>query len=159
MSRWHVLGLCVLVGLGIIGWLTFRQGDTDKPGACVASCQAPPTPAVVTEADLARRYSPVLYLRNQTSTCSDDGDPFNPEPVEIVLGNSEIRLFKGKELIASGPTAMQLFKGGVDEHLDYAGNPLDPGCRYYLDGARYAQGKKPTAYARIVVDRDEELLA
>jgi hypothetical protein len=105
MSRWHVLGMLVLVALGVIGWLAFQHDDADAPGACVTNCETPPTPAVVTEEDLARRYSPVLYLRNQSSICADDGDPFDPVPVDIVLGNSEVRLLKDNEPVTNGPTA------------------------------------------------------
>jgi hypothetical protein len=161
VSRWRLLGVAVVVALGVIGWFVAQQGDPTDPGSCGDAGCGPhqPTPAVVTADDLARRFSPVLYLRNQSAPCADDGDPFDPVPVEVVLENSEVIVRKGRQQVGAGPTASQLFRGTPDMQLDYPGNPKQPGCRYYSDGARFSNDKPRTAYVRIVLDSDEGKLA
>jgi hypothetical protein len=161
VSRWRLVAVVVLVALGVIGWFVAQKGAPPDPGGCAITGCGPqqPTPAVVTADDLARRYAPILYLRNPSAPCADDGDPFDPVPVDVVLENSEIIVRKGRQQVGAGPTASQLFRGPPDMQLDYPGHPRDPGCRYYSDGARFSAGKPRTAYVRIVLDEDEGMLA
>src|SRR5207237_5955593 len=80
-------------------------------------------------------------------------------PVEVVLGNKDILLKRGRQAVVTGPKASDLFKGDAGLYLDYPGDPEKPGCRYYRDGERYATGKPRIAYARVVLNHDEELMA
>jgi hypothetical protein len=60
--------------------------------------EAPPFGANVTLAqaeaaqELAERFAPIAYLREQSGSCDRDGEAYFPAPVETVLGNPEVAL-------------------------------------------------------------------
>jgi hypothetical protein len=159
VSRWRLLAAIVVVALGLIGAFLATSSPRPEPNVCETGCVAGPAPAIITEDALVQRYAPVLYIRNHSAACADDGDPFDPVPVETVLGNPDIRLYRGRQFISSSPTASQLFHGSFDEQLNYPGDPVNPGCRYELDGARYSNGKPRVTYVRTVQDAARERIA
>ena len=50
------------------------------------------------------------------------------------------------------PTAKDLSKGLYQYHLDFPGNPLDPGCDYLHWQSRLIAGRAPTVYAHVATD-------
>ena len=121
-----------------------------------AAVAAPPalpqqvTPGAVTELELAQRFAPIYYLRLQDSPCDTAGDPFNPSPVEVVLGGDPgIRLRDAPGGDVFGPGARDLADVDAPAFLDFAGDPRRPGCRYEKDFQRLSQGLSPAVYAHI----------
>ena len=159
MSRWRLLAVGVLIALGVIGYFVVNEGVGLDPEACATGCEPLQPPEIITEDALVRRYAPILYLRNQSAACRDDGDPFDPVPVDVVLGNPAITLRNGRDLVKSGPTAADLFRGDSNLQMDYPGDPTRLGCRYELDSRQYSEGKPRIAYTRTVLAEDEPLLA
>lgn len=111
--------------------------------------------------ELADKYAPVTYLRQQEHPCDRDGEGYFPAPVEAVLGNPDVALKVADTdsshtdtIITMGPTAQDL--AGLDEthYLDFPGNPRRPGCTYEADFKQLAADfdLQPTTYAHIVVD-------
>jgi hypothetical protein len=118
------------------------------------------------EQELADRYVPVAYLREQERACATPpggGEPYLPLPVEIVLDNDRvlIRDSSTDEVLGTGPNAAELATFGPDTYMDFPGDPRRPGCTYETDErARIAElGLEPTTYVHIVFDDDGERLA
>jgi hypothetical protein len=57
-----------------------------------------------------------------------------------------------RDLIRVGPTAADLARGLYEYHLDFPGNPLEPGCGYERWSKRLAAGSRPTIYAHVATD-------
>jgi hypothetical protein len=103
---------------------------------------------------LAERYAPVVRLQAQAEPCGH-GEPYQPTDVGVVLDNEEVALrgpWDGAEILAIGPTADDLGRGLFGYHLDFPGDPLDPGCDYEKWSKRITSGSDPTLYARIASD-------
>jgi hypothetical protein len=99
------------------------------------------------EAALAYKYSPILYLQRDDS-CVPDGGELGPAPVDLVLGNSSVRL-EGPAGTIYGPQPQDLFLKGPEYYLDFPGQPTDPGCRYKREYAAVEKGFPPVTYARV----------
>ncbi|HEY7034399.1 MAG TPA: hypothetical protein VH482_23885 [Thermomicrobiales bacterium] len=113
------------------------------------------------EQQLADKYAPIAYLKNQTKECDKKGEAYFPAPVESVLGNPAIALKQATTdssatdpVVKMGPTAQDLAGKDDTYYLDFPGNPRDPGCTYEKDfKALVAQNNlQPTTYAHIVPD-------
>lgn len=118
------------------------------------------------EEQLAEMYVPVAYLKEQERQCGvspDEGEPYLPLPVELLLGNERvlIRDASTHEVLASGPTAQELATFGRDTYMDFPGDPRKPGCTYETDErARTAEeGLVPTVYANVIFDEEGGRLA
>ncbi len=119
------------------------------------------------EQQLADRYVPVAYLREQEHDCAgppQGGEPYQPLPVDIVLDNPEVLLrdaANGDQVIASGVGAADLVAYGPDTYLDYPGDPRRPGCTYETHERNRSTelGLEPTTYVHIVYDETERRLA
>jgi hypothetical protein len=112
-----------------------------------------PAHAATSDTTLADRYAPILELKAQRAPCDATGEQFVPSPVEIVLGNPEVRLLRGSEqLISLAPTAEQIAPLGPNYYLDLPGNPLHPGCTYEQASQQLMHGRQPTSYAHIATE-------
>ncbi|MGD9933486.1 MAG: hypothetical protein AB7T37_07180 [Dehalococcoidia bacterium] len=123
-------------------------GDGQRAHAAPLPAQV--TPGAVTELELAQRFAPVYYLKEQRGPCDAGGDPFNPSPVEVAVGGDPgIRLRDTPGGDVAGPTAPDLRDVDAPAFLDFPGDPRRPGCRYERDFQRLSQGIDPAVYARI----------
>ena len=108
--------------------------------------------------ELADRYAPIVALKDREGSCRLDtleGESWRPTTVQIVLGNPEVTLRgpgRGDPMVATAPTAVELFGKGEGYFLDFPGNPLRPGCTYVNDGRRFAEGQPSVAYAHITTE-------
>ncbi len=105
---------------------------------------------------LAERFVPIVMLRTRESECADYGEPYLPVPVDLVLGNPDVKLRQdagGKQsddpVLMTAPTADDLAGAAPDTYLDYPGNPRDPGCAYEKWYHKYMGSHEPTVYARV----------
>ncbi len=110
------------------------------------------------ERELARRYAPVMFFKeNPNPPCSRRGEQYRLAPVDITLGNPEVRLerrpsggsFQQSNQLKTAPTASDLAGLGPDYYIDLPGHPLRPGCRYARDSARLMEGRSSVTYAHI----------
>ncbi len=130
------------------------------------ACLAAPVSASAArspEQRLAERYAPILMLKvNSNPPCSTSGEQYFPAPVDIVLGNPEVKLMRAEtkkggktELVKTGPTREDITGLGVDSdlevdyYLDQPGSPYRPRCRYARDSQRLTRGRRPVTYAHI----------
>jgi hypothetical protein len=123
---------------------------------------APPTIQTSSpEQQLADKYVPIAYLKQQKRACDTNGEPYLPAPVEIAFDDPAVSLKEGedKTVIVTAPEATTLAGGNDEQYLDFPGNPRNPKCDYETHARERMQGKAPTAYAHIVVDEDEGKLA
>ncbi len=103
-------------------------------------------------AELALEYAPVVRLVEQEKPCGH-GEPYQPDDVDLVLGNEEVALrgpWSGANIVKVAPTAEDLAVGLVGYHLDFPGDPLSPGCTYEEWARRIGTGGAPVVYARVV---------
>ncbi len=152
-----IMRRCLVGFLAVLG-VVFAGG-----GSVVAQ----PAGAPSVEQQLADRYVPVAYLREQEDDCAgppQGGEPYLPLPIDIVLDNPEVLLrdaADGDQVLASGVGATDLASFGPDTYLDYPGDPRRPGCTYEThERVRTAElGLEPTTYVHIVYDETEQRLA
>ena len=108
------------------------------------------------ETALAERYAPVVRLVAQAQDCGY-GESYEPIDVDILLGEQTVALrgpWGPGDLIKVGPTAEDVSRNLYEYHLDFPGNPLDPGCDYERWSNRLTEGTAPTVYAHIATDPD-----
>jgi len=106
------------------------------------------------ESQLAERYAPVLELSTETYGC-EGAAPLVPVNVNVLLPNDEVALrgpWDPSPVVKIAPTAQDLTPGRVDYHLDFPGDPLNPGCTYVDWQKRLDATGKPTAYAHVATD-------
>ncbi len=119
------------------------------------------TAAPADERVLADRYAPVVRLVAQPDACGP-GEPFVPTDVAAVLDDEGVALrgpWTTDDLVKIGPGAEDLGRGLAGHHLDFPGDPLDPGCTYEQWSDAITQGTRPTTYARVVTEEGREGLA
>ena len=109
------------------------------------------------EATLAERYAPIAELKQQTAACDEEGEPYLPAPVTVVLNDPSVVLRKddgnkniaNDPLVKRAPTVADL--AGKDEtyYLDLPGNPRSAGCTYEQFSKAKMNGQQPVVYAHI----------
>ena len=115
---------------------------------------APPATAADDPAsELAERYSPIVVIRDQPSSC-EEGEPYLPAVVETVLGQPDVVLRGPQGEAIPAPTAADLAGRGDGWYLDLPGNPLAPECDYENWFNERSPQYAPTVYARIGTDPD-----
>lgn len=125
------------------------------PLAPAGAQDAPAGPAPsAAEVALAERYAPVVRLQERPGdgSCSQ-GEPYEPIDVELLFDNEEVALrgpWDRTNVVQVGPSAERLSGGLWGYHLDFPGDPLDPGCGYAEWSERLSEGTPATAYARVV---------
>lgn len=106
------------------------------------------------EAALADRFAPVVRLVDQPYECGP-GEPYQPSDVDAFLGNDTVALrgpWDHDDLIKVAPSARDLGNGLTDYHLDFPGNPLQPGCDYERWARDVTAGTPPTTYAHVATE-------
>jgi hypothetical protein len=110
------------------------------------------------ERELVSRYAPIImHKENPNLPCSRSGEQYRLAPVDITLGNPQVRLvrrpsggsFHQQDDLATAPTASDLAGLGPDYYLDLPGNPLRPGCHYARESARLMEGRSSVIYAHV----------
>ena len=108
---------------------------------------------VADEQALAARYAPVVRLVEQKEECGP-GEPYEPIDIDALFGQDTVALrgpWNRTDLVKIGPAAKDLV-GRYEYHLDFPGDPLDPGCGYERWARLISQGRKPTVYAHVATD-------
>ena len=143
---WHATyRLAVLTGMTV----ALLAGMTSAPARAEGIAEQDPDDALV----LARRYAPVMMLKAQEQECDQDGEPYGPTSIDIVLDNPEVvlrQLGPGDPVIMNGPGASDLFELGRGFFVDFPGSALEPGCVYEEDFRKYSRNKQPVVYAHVV---------
>jgi hypothetical protein len=134
--------LILLAGIALLALASIALAVPALAGAGLGDEQA-----------LAERYAPVVRLVEQEKKCGH-GEPYEPTNVDDLFGRPTVA-FRGPwnstDLVKIGPAGKDLV-GRYEYHLDFPGNPLDPGCDYERWSRRITAGKKPTVYAHVVKD-------
>jgi hypothetical protein len=144
--------LAALAALGVLGAVRADEASAQAPAATPATIPAPAAGSA--EIALARRFAPVVRLRQQPDACVDDV-PYVPIDVDLLMGDDEVALrgpWNGTDLVAVAPTAARLGQGLWGYHLDFPGETLDPGCTYEDWAARLQPRAPSTTYARVVTE-------
>jgi hypothetical protein len=120
--------------------------------------RTPAQPDVASE--LAAKYAPVIYIRDQRQACDTRGSPYVPVPVDFVLNAEEIVLRRHQDGrtsdVMQAPAAGDLHGKDSSYFLDFPGNPRRPGCRYERDFIARSDAYTPTAYARIAYEEGHD---
>lgn len=114
------------------------------------------------EEQLAAKYVPIVYVREQDEACDTDGEAFEPVAVELVLDNPDVTLKEdapGRPVAVEGPTASDLFERGEEFYLEFPGNPSRAGCDYEEYFRENAADVPRVAYAHIARERGRSGLA
>ena len=112
-------------------------------------------PAAAPEEELAARYAPVVRLVEQPEECGP-GEPYIPTDVDTLFGEPTVALrgpWNPTDLVKIAPEARDLVNR-YEYHLDFPGDPLDPGCDYERWSRRITKGSQPTVYAHVATDAD-----
>ena len=170
MVRRSCIIILALAAMLVTGMAPALAQEATPPAATpVASPVADPGDDTAISSDPARqlveRYAPIIGLKDQEAACDEDGEPFYPVSVDVVLGNDDV-LFKratgsnskSDEVIKAGPTAQDLFAKGDGYYLDLPGNPRRAGCDYEKWFDANKDGYDPTTYAHIVADGSNRLV-
>ena len=105
------------------------------------------------ETALAERFAPVVRLVEQPEECGP-GEPYELTDVDVLFAEPTVALrgpWNRTDLVKIGPTARDLV-GQYEYHLDFPGNPLDPGCSYERWSRRLTAASAPTVYAHVASD-------
>ena len=112
--------------------------------------------------ELVEKYAPIVMLKAQDEACDNDGEPYAPTAVDIVLDNPEILLRQlGTEnpVVRQGPSAADLYGLNEGFYLDFPASALQPGCIYEQDFDKYTGtttgNREPVVYAHIATQADE----
>jgi hypothetical protein len=106
------------------------------------------------DVDLAQRFAPVVRLVRQDEACGP-GEPFQPSDVDAFLDNDTVALrgpWTTDDLISTGPSGADLGRGLPGYHLDFPGDPLNPGCDYEEWARQVVEGTEPTVYSHVATD-------
>ena len=108
------------------------------------------------EDDLAQRFAPIVRLVDQPEPCGP-GEPYEPSDIDAFMNEDTVALrgpWNPTDLVQIGPSAATLGRGLLDYHLDFPGNPLDPGCGYERWARIVTAGTEPTVYAHVAAEPD-----
>lgn len=123
----------------------------------LAVAAAPALGSYADEVRLAERYAPVVRLVEQGDDCGT-GEPYTPIDVNVLFDEPTVALrgpWGNGDLIEVGPPASALTAQLWEYHLDFPGDPLDPGCEYEEWNDRITAGTAPTVYAHVARQADE----
>ena len=152
LPRWG-LALALLCW-GLVAGVAAGQASPGLASAPSATATGAPSAA---EVSLARRYAPVVRLQERPGDgACDEGEPYEPIDVNVILGNDEVLLrgpWDRTNMVAIAPDAKRLGRGLWGYHLDFPGDPLRPGCDYAQWADRVGADHPATTYARVVSER------
>jgi len=106
------------------------------------------------EQALAQRFAPEVRLVAQAHECGA-GESYFPIDVDALFHQPTVALrgpWTGANLVEIAPAANDLTAARFDYHLDFPGNPLDPGCGYEQWERLITKGTQPTVYAHVATD-------
>jgi hypothetical protein len=106
------------------------------------------------ETALAERFAPVIRLVEQPEECGP-GEPYEPTDVDVLFAEPTVALrgpWNRTDLVKIGPTAQDLAGGLYEYHLDFPGDPLNPGCGYERWARRLTATSAPTVYSHVASD-------
>ncbi len=154
-----VSGLLLVLALVLLGPSSKTAANApmsgeDSAGAVLQTATA--------DQQLAEKFAPIAYLKEQSEPCDSEGEPYVPAPVDAVLGDPEgvLRQDSGAEdakddpIIVTAPTAQDLAGKDDTYYLDFPGNPRDPGCAYEQWSKERMTAHEPTVYVHIAADPD-----
>jgi hypothetical protein len=122
--------------------------------ACAALVLAATASADRAQEDaLAARYAPVVRVVSHTPCTT--GKPYLPIDVNLLFGKPTVALrgpWTDGNLVKIGPTAKDLSDELWEYHLDFPGNPLEPGCTYADWERRLVGPRAPAMYAHVATD-------
>jgi hypothetical protein len=105
------------------------------------------------EEALAERFAPVVRLVEQPEECGP-GEPYEPTDVDVLFDEPTVALrgpWRPTDLVKIAPSAEDLV-GRFQYHLDFPGDPLDPGCGYERWARRLTAGRAPAVFAHVAGD-------
>jgi len=133
-----------LVLAGVLVALALLSGERVRSAGAAAPAQEDAIQ------ELADKYAPIVHRPTHGGDCGDEGQPFEPAPVEILFGQPEIVLKDASDGgVTEGIEASDLHEKGSDYYIDLPGNPKSPGCTYETDYVRLRGDLPGVAYARI----------
>ena len=106
------------------------------------------------EQTLAQHFSPVIKLVAQAHECGT-GESYEPIDVNTLFDQPTVALrgpWGRDDLVKVAPSASDLTASRYEYHLDFPGNPLQPGCDYERWGRLITAGTSPTIYAHVATD-------
>jgi hypothetical protein len=110
--------------------------------------------ALKDEQALAQHFSPVIELVAQAHECGT-GESYEPIDVDTLFDQPTVALrgpWGRDDLVKVAPSASDLTASRYEYHLDFPGNPLQPGCDYERWGRLITAGTSPTIYAHVATD-------
>jgi hypothetical protein len=125
-------------------------------GALVSLAVAPAAGATTAqEAELAKRYAPVVRLVAGTGSCEPD-KPYQPIDVNVLFGEPTVALTGpwNNNVVKIAPEAKDLGERLLGYHLDFPGKALQPGCDYLDWEHALTAGTRPTVYAHVATDSE-----
>jgi hypothetical protein len=102
------------------------------------------------ETTLAERFAPVVRLVEQMEECGS-GEPYEPTDVDVLFEEPTVALrgpWNPTDLVRIGPRAEDLVDL-FEYHLDFPGDPLDPGCDFERWARRLTERTAPGVYAHV----------
>jgi hypothetical protein len=124
-------------------------------GAVVAALASGNALAATPQERLAERYAPVVALKTQRELCRT-GEAFRPVLVDLVLGRSDVWLFRGVERkyerVLRAPRSPELARRGADHYVDLPGDPITGRCGFQRWFARIGARVPTAVYAHIATE-------
>jgi hypothetical protein len=147
----------VLAGLAVStshGAAAHDEATVGRTDGCMGdACVSAPPAQASPEQELAERYAPIVYLKDQTGPCDKDGEAYAPVAVELVLDNPQVTLRQSADDPGvAGATARDLHEKGGDYYLDLPGDPSKPGCTYDTDFKALSGDAPNVVYAHVVTE-------
>lgn len=124
----------------------------------------PNSPNPTAEEQIALKFAPIAYLKEQDHPCDSTGEPYAPAPVDVVLDDGQVVLREqsdaakasGDPVIVTGPSASDLAGKGDSYYLDLPGDPLHAGCTYEQFFKARMGDQQPQVYAHIATEEGVE---
>ena len=153
-----IMALCALaIVLGITLGASRSVAASETPRG-----EAPRSTTFLQQADaateLVEKHSPIVYIGQQSGSCDDGGEAFEPSGVEMVLDREGVIFKRGEsgEHVTDTPGAADLYQADKEHFIDLPGDPAKPDCTYeqfFRDGPEEA---KSVTYARVVQTSNDE---
>jgi hypothetical protein len=140
--------------------LLLSTGIHPTSAASVPAPIDPGSPNLSAEEQIALKFAPIAYLKEQDHPCDSTGEPYEPAPVDVVLDDDQVVLREqsdaarasGDPVIITGPSATDLAGKDDSYYLDLPGDPLHPGCSYEQFSRERMGNTPPMVYAHIATE-------
>ncbi|MCC6315720.1 MAG: hypothetical protein IT337_17115 [Thermomicrobiales bacterium] len=108
---------------------------------------------------LAQRYAPISFLKEQEEACDSNGEPFLPAPVDVTFGGGGVVLRDRVDAPGEPVSNPALYEAGANQFVDLPGHPREPGCVYERTFKERMDGARPVVYAHIATEADKRGVA